>query len=78
MTTVILRSFSVHGHAEAAGRARLVEGQGFEDAALAFLEVFHPEPGADDAISLVVEDCESGERQCFTIDLASGAVGPCD
>jgi hypothetical protein len=78
MPAAVHRRFSVHGQAEAPGRARLVEGRGFEDAALAFLEVFHPEPDADDAVSLVVEDCESGERQCFSVDLATGALGPCD
>lgn len=72
------RRFSVQGHAEAPGRGRVVEGEGFEDAALAFLEAFHPAPDAHDAVSLVVEDCDSGERRCFTVDLATGAAAPCD
>jgi hypothetical protein len=66
------RRFSVHGEAEAPGRAQLVEGLGFEDAALRFAEEFHPSADADAAVSLLVEDCETGERQCFTIDLATG------
>ena len=72
------RRFSVHDCAEAPSRARLVEGSGFEDAALHFLEVFHPQAVDDDAVSLIVEDCESGERQCFTIDLATGEAQPCE
>jgi hypothetical protein len=26
----------------------------------------------------MVEDCESGERQCFRIDLGTGETAPCD
>ncbi len=73
-----VRRFSVHGHAEAPSRGRLIEGGGFEDAALAFVEEFHPAPDAHDAVSLIVEDCDTGERQCFTIDLATGEAAPCD
>jgi Family of unknown function (DUF5961) len=75
------RRFAVHGVAEAPSRAALVEGVSFEDAALAFLEARHIETAADagdDEVSLIVEDCESGERQCFRVDLASGETAPCD
>ncbi|MDB5445990.1 MAG: hypothetical protein JWQ97_1307 [Phenylobacterium sp.] len=72
------RSFSVHGHAEAPSRGRLVEGSSFIDAALGFVEEFHPAPEVEDAVSLIVEDCATGERQCFRIDLATGEAAPCD
>jgi hypothetical protein len=72
------RRFSVHGQADAPSRGRLVTGAGFEDAALRFVEEFHPAADADDAVSLIVEDCDSGERRCFTIDLATGETEPCD
>ncbi len=72
------RRFSVHGADEAPSRAALVKGLTFEDAALQFLDDRHLEAAADDAISLMVEDCETGERQCFRIDLSTGETAPCD
>lgn len=77
MPTAAARRFAIHGHETAHSRARLVEGEGFEDAALRFVEEFHPAPDSDDAVSLIVEDCDTGERQCFTIHLATGEAAPC-
>jgi hypothetical protein len=71
-----LRSFSVHGQADAPSHCHLVEGASFEDAALHFLQLFHPAANADDAVSLIVEDCATG--QCFRIDLETGETAPCD
>ncbi|MDB5462430.1 MAG: hypothetical protein JWP23_819 [Phenylobacterium sp.] len=71
------RRFSVHGAEENPSRARLVEGVSFEDAALHFLEDRHIGAAADE-VSLLVEDCESGERQCFRVDLSTGETAPCD
>ena len=73
-----LRRFSVHGQAEAPDRSHLVRGADFLDAALRFVETCHPPSDADDAVVLFVEDCGSGERQCFRIDLATGVAGPCE
>lgn len=70
------RRFSVHGAEEAPSRARLVEGVSFEDAVLHFVEDCHPQ-GDGAEVSLLVEDCETGERQCFRIDLETGEAGPC-
>ena len=71
------RRFSVHGVADAPSRALLVEGASFEAAALHYLEDLHVE-AVDDEVSLLVEDCATGERQCFRVDLASGETAPCD
>jgi hypothetical protein len=71
------RRYSVHGVDEAPSRAHLVDGESFSDAALQFVEDRHLEP-QDDAVSLMVEDCETGERQCFRIDLETGETAPCD
>lgn len=71
-----VRAFSVHGVDEAPSRGRRVEAASFETAALAFVEASHVEALPD--VSLMVEDCETGERQCFRIDLASGETAPCD
>lgn len=70
------RRFSVHGLEEAPSRAHLVEGVSFEDAALIYVERQHPQEDGD-VTALLVEDCETGERQCFRIDLGAGEAGPC-
>jgi len=70
------RAFSVHGLDEAPSRGQRVAAPSFEDAALTFLETHHPPDFAE--VSLLVEDCETGERQCFRVDLESGATAPCD
>ena len=71
------RRYFVHGAEEAPSRAHLVDGVSFEDAALHFVEHQHPQ-GDGEEVALLVEDCETGERQCFRIDLGTGATGPCD
>mgnify|MGYP001546972255 CR=1 FL=1 len=70
------RRFAVHAVEDAPSRAHLVEGASFEDAALGFAEDQHPQADGDE-IALLVEDCETGERQCFRIDLDTGDAGPC-
>jgi hypothetical protein len=71
------RRFSVHGRDETPSRSKRVEAISFEDAALAFFDAYHPDSeGAE--VSLMIEDCETGERQCFRVDLASGDAAPCD
>ncbi|MDB5494831.1 MAG: hypothetical protein JWP86_2168 [Phenylobacterium sp.] len=71
------RAFSVHGQDETPSRGRRVTASSFEAAALVFLEAHHPDADGDE-ISLLIEDCGSGERQCFRIDLATGETTPCD
>ncbi len=72
------RRFSVHSADDAPSRAHLVDGASFEDAALHFVEDRYPPADAEEQVSLLVEDCDTGERQCFRIDLATGEAGPCD
>jgi hypothetical protein len=69
------RRFCVHDLHEAANRAHVVEGVSFEDAALGFIEAFHPSDG--ELVSLDIQDLETGERQCLRIDLESGRTEPC-
>lgn len=71
------RRFTVHATADSPSRGRLVEGVSFEDAALHFVEDVHPDGDADDEVRLLVEDCETGERHCFRIDLVTGETAPC-
>ena len=72
------RRFCVQGVAATAQRSHLVEGVSFEDAALHFVADYHPAADADDEVSLHVEDLETGERQCFRIDLETGSTAPCN
>lgn len=74
----LTRRFTVHGVDEAPSRGEALEALNFEDAALAFVEARHLDPPDDGEVSLLVEDCETGERQCFKVDLATGEAGPCD
>ena len=76
MSDSLQRRFSVHGTDEAPSRSLLVQGISFEDAALSFAEHQHPTPD-ESAVSLLVEDCDTGERQCFRVDLATGETAPC-
>ena len=71
------RRFCVHGVATTAECARLVEGLSFEDAALHFVEDHSPAPDDDGEVSLYVEEIETGERQCFRVDLETGEAAPC-
>jgi hypothetical protein len=75
--TILPRRFAVLGVEQAPSRAHLIDCASFEDAALLFVEERHPE-GDGGELSLVVEDCETGERQCFRIDLETGWAGPCE
>lgn len=71
------RSFCVQGVCDTAQRARLVEGVSFEDAALHFVEDHSPAPDDGGEVSLYVEDVQTGERQCFRVDLETGEAAPC-
>ncbi|HEY9219070.1 MAG TPA: DUF5961 family protein [Phenylobacterium sp.] len=59
-----------HGHS--------VEAQSFAEAAMAFAEVWHPEPDDAGEVTVIVLDQESGEQQCYVVDLAHGEVEPCN
>lgn len=69
------RTFAVRSADEARARGRRVEGVSFEDAALHFLEDRHID--GDGELQLMVEDCASGEQQCFRIDLETGESKAC-
>lgn len=46
------------------------------EAALLYLERRAPDDDAEDA-AVIVEDRETGARQCFRIDLQQGGARPC-
>lgn len=71
------RHFTVHACDDVRERGQPVEGLNFQDAALAFVEHHHPQADADGDVALLVEDCETGERQCFVVDVRSGETEAC-
>jgi len=72
-----VRRFSVHASDDAPGRSHTVEERSFEAAALRFCAEQHPHADLFGEAAVMVEDCETGERQCFRIDLGSGDAEPC-
>jgi hypothetical protein len=46
-------------------------------AAIGWLEVCGPPADEAGTVSVTVIDCETGRRECFRIELASGRAGPC-
>jgi len=73
------RRFAVHPAAEDRARERAVEAESFEDAALAFLEQWSPEAGAEgEDVALIVTDCENGRACCLRVDAGTGEAAPCD
>ncbi len=57
---------------------RTLEGAGYEDAALAYLEACHPPADAEGEVVVIVREAGSGCEQCFRIEVATGHTQPCD
>jgi len=72
-----VRRFSVHASEEVRARAQMVEERSFEAAALRFCAEQHPHGDLFGEAAVMVEDCETGEQQCFRVDLGSGDAEPC-
>ena len=73
-----LRRFAVHAAHESRDHGHHVEGDSFEEAAVAFVETWHPGADAEGDVSVIVREDESGHEQCFRIDVETGATNPCD
>ena len=67
------RSFIVHLEDDQR-HCRRLEGDSFEAAAFTFAADLHSQ---DDEVVLIVTDESDGRRQCFRLDLHSGAANPC-
>ena len=57
---------------------RSVEGSGFEDAALAYLEACHPPADVEGEVVVIVRQTATGHEQCFRVEVATGEAAPCD
>jgi hypothetical protein len=59
-----------HCHAAPAARS-------FEEAALEFVEAWHPAADADGEVTVIVVDAQSGREQCFCVDIGASEAAPC-
>ncbi len=78
MTEQPTRRFAVHAAHEDRAREHGVQGTSFEDAAVAFVETWHPTVDAEGDVTVIVTDCETGRQHCLRIDVDTGATAPCD
>jgi len=70
--------FYVHVRGEPRDSCHPVAGAaGFEEAAVLYAEKWAPDVDADGGLSVIVLDPETGERQCFRLDLETGDAEPC-
>jgi hypothetical protein len=76
-TPSTISAYRVHALHDARSHAHEVHGASFEEAALAFVEDWHPAPDDDGDVSLVVRDQQTGREQCFRIDIDTGETAPC-
>jgi len=53
------------------------EAASFEEAALDFVDRWHPAADADGEVTVIVLDRQTGREQCFTVDIGAGAAEPC-
>jgi len=75
VTAAPARRFSAYSTDETRCRAHAVaDAADFVEAAIAFAERWGSGEGE---VSVTVVDCDTGEQQCFQIDLATGETGPC-
>lgn len=73
-----MRRFSAHGAHEHRNQTHDVFGVSFEDAAFDFIDRWRPVPDEDGEIQVMLTDLETGERQCFRVDLVGGGIGFCE
>lgn len=74
----VVRRFSAHTADETRSQTHDVYGISFEDAAFDFIDKWNPAPDPEGEIQVMLEDCETGERLCFRVDLVAGQTGFCD
>ena len=71
------RTFHVHARHEGRDRSHRVEAKSFEEAAIGFVERWHPAQTEDGAVSVLVADGDLGVEHCFTVHLDEGDAQPC-
>lgn len=67
-------AYSVHPRDDRSP-VRIIEEEGAEAAAAAFLEDWFPPEG--DEAAVIVRDLDTGREHCFRVDLHTGDTSPC-
>lgn len=76
--TAALLRFCAYAAHDGRGHVHAVAAEGFAEAAMQFVEVWHPQPDDGEQVTIIVLEQESGEQQCYRVDLAGGELEPCD
>ena len=71
------RTCHVHARHEGRAHSHRVEAESFEEAAIGFVELWHPAQTEEGAVSVLVAEGESGAEHCFTVHPDEGAASPC-
>lgn len=71
------QTYRVHARHDDGHRGHVIDAVSFEDAAVAFVELWHPPVDADGDVSVIVRQTTSGQEHCFRIDLDNGEAAPC-
>jgi hypothetical protein len=69
--------FTAHCDLEGRHRSHTVEAENALDAAVTFAEHWLPQEDGAAEVKVIVEDCETGERQCYVVDLGDFDAEPC-
>ena len=71
------RTYHVHARHEGRDSSHRVEAKSFEEAAIGFVERWHPAQTDDGAVSVLVAEGDTGAEHCFTVHLDEGDASPC-
>lgn len=69
--------YLAHSDTEGRHRSHPVEAESALDAAVTFAEHWLPLDDGDAEVKVIVENCETGERQCYVVDLGDLDAEPC-
>jgi hypothetical protein len=72
-----IQTYRVHARDDDRSHGHAVEAASFEEAAIAFVEMWRPAVDAHNEVSVIVRETESGVELCYRIDLDDGGAAPC-
>lgn len=72
------RGYFAYADAVGRGHGHVVQAESFEEAAVAYVEIYAPPVDGEDEVRIFVRDPDDGAEHCFTIDLGHGGTPePC-
>ena len=70
--------FSAYAVQDGARRCHAApQARSFTEAALEFVEAWHPSADSDGEVTVIVIDHASGREQCLCVDIGAGRAEPC-